>query len=214
MTRQRQLLALPLILTLAACGGGGSIASAPPPVATAAAPTQSGPTLVSTELTRTPLSGYTALTEGTYPAIAVAYRRAEGSRSANTFGTETFEALAPTAVRLAVEPNRTYSIGFTLPGFPARQSFDLGHEQHLSVGGLDVVTDFGRHVLNTYRYSDGSTRFVEVDGLDGEGRLPVRETAPGVGEAYGLHLVLGTPTWSEAVSAMSHTARGTALASM
>lgn len=199
MTRQSKLLALLLILGLAACGGGGGgeIASAPPPVALAPVTTPtaapSGPTLVSTELTRTPLSGYTALTEGTYPAIAVAYRRAEGSKIANTFGTETFADLAPSAVRLSVEPNRTYSIEFAVPGIPARQSFDLGHETLLNVGGLGVVSDFGRHVLNTYRYSDGSTRFVETDGLFGDGRIPVRETSPGVGEAYGLQLILETP---------------------
>lgn len=68
MTRQSNLLALPLILTLAACGGGGggSIASAPVPLP-AASPSIVG----TTNVVQGPLAAAPAWTAGTYQGIAV-----------------------------------------------------------------------------------------------------------------------------------------------
>lgn len=70
MTRQSQIAALPLILTIAACGGGGGggggIASAPPPVGVAS------PSVVGTSyVVQGPLRAAPAWTTGTYQGIAV-----------------------------------------------------------------------------------------------------------------------------------------------
>lgn len=186
-----------VILLASACGGGGgggSLASAPSPVAVAPAPAPSfgqGPALVSTQVTRTPLTGYTALTLGSYPTIAIGFHRAEGSRSDNTFGLETIQLLDSSAVRMAVEPNRTYSLEFAVANLPPRQTFDLGHERVGSVQGLTYLEDFGQHVVNSFRFSDGSTKTIETDGLFGSGSIAIRETSPGVAEGSTFQLYLG-----------------------
>lgn len=177
---------------LSSCGGGDGMVASTPPVATASA-TPATPAVVSTDVSKSPLSGYTALAEATSPALAIAVRRAAGSRTENTVGPETFEFLDGPAVHLKVGANRTYTIEFAAAGLPASQSFDLGHETHLSVGGLDVISDFGRKVVQTFHFSDGSTKTVETPGLSGDGTVPIHVTAPGVAEGAYLRLYLGDP---------------------
>lgn len=179
-------------IALASCGGGDGMVASTPPVATTSA-TPASPTVPSSDVSKSMLNGYTVLTEGTRPALAIALRRAEGSRTENTFGPETFEFLDGAAVRLKVGANRTYTIEFAAAGLPASQSFDLAHETHLTVGGLNVISDFGRKVVQTFHYSDGSTKTVETLGLAGDSTIPIHLTAPGVAEGTSLRLYLGDP---------------------
>ena len=155
MTRQTQLLALPLILTLAACGGGdgGSIASAPAPLASAVTtpavtptPAPAAPRLTSVSIEKVaPLSPRAGLTSGTFDTKAV-------STSVRGDG----QILPAGAVKLGIDAARTtYTLTINAAGFPAQQRFDL------SAPADD--TGFGSHIIRTEHYSDGSTRVTEED---------------------------------------------------
>lgn len=80
MTRSSQLLALPLVLTLAACGGGGSgsIASAPPPVSTSPPSSSLAPTLAPSGVPRAPVSSPVTPTES-FTSLAASVGQSVGA---------------------------------------------------------------------------------------------------------------------------------------
>lgn len=197
MTRQCQLLALPLILTLAACGGGGSnggggsIASAPPPVATAS------PSIVGTNyVVQRPLAPAPAWTTATYQGIAVFRNELTGAIIRAPAG----------SVSLAVDTAaKTYALT-------------------VSAGGVSVTSDtfttaaspsspfapyVGTTVKTVHQWSDGIARPGQDEVFDvtssgftrPETRLPgqrVLDSYLAVSSVPGRHVSLGYWSLSEA----------------
>ncbi len=115
-----------LCLALSACGGsegGGSVASAPAPIPTAAPAPTTAPLVTSVKTVRTPLTGYAGLTSGTYKPIAIAFD------SIIATSTSSGGILQDGDMRLTIDgANRTYTVAFAKPGFPASQTFDFSRD--------------------------------------------------------------------------------------
>jgi hypothetical protein len=162
MTRHSKLLALPLILTLAACGGGGSdIASAPPPpVAIAPTPVPLHLTSITVEKIA-PLSARAGLTGGTYETKAIYTDPASDNLQQQLSPSQ---ILAPGTLRLGIDADHLkYTVTASIAGFPAQESFDFSAPIVFGAPNPIDRSGFGHHVLRTERYSDGSTRTSEQD---------------------------------------------------
>ena len=193
-----------LCLALSDCGGGGgsgSLASTPPPIPAPApapspspTPTQPPPvTLVSADVVSTPLTGRAGLIAGTSNTIALAYERGAGSKADASFGPETVKFLGPSALRLTIEPvGKTYTLEFGLPGYPAKEVYDLSREPtgFLGLPGTGQ-SNFGNRVATTERYSDGTTKTTteEVASIT-QGQQPV-DNGKGQFEVSRLEMNLG-----------------------
>lgn len=186
MTRHSKLLALPLILTLAACGGGGGdIASAPPPpVAIAPTPVPLHLTSITVEKLA-PLSARAGLTSGTFDTKAILSEPATNSAG------ESSQILATSTVRLGIDAAKlTYTVTGSLPGFPAQEIFDFSApivSNYLGSNPSDR-SGFGYHVIRTEHYSDGSMITSEGDITTADYSSPATQIFGGGYERRSLYL--------------------------
>ena len=218
MTRQSQLLALPLILTLAACGGGGTamVASAPPPLAMAAAPTPAptpgptptptpaptpapspapdpgpAPTLTSSETSLTPLSGYSGQVAGTTSAIAIKQEVKAGIPLFGLNGPESAQIVPAGSVSLTAAPaTRSYTLEVAVSPFPMRAAYDLSHADDLG-NVLSGPGQFGNHVTIVDHFSDGSSSTRQFDAVGASVRGPVTDTSATTAESLVFRYNLG-----------------------
>lgn len=193
MTRQSNLLALPLILTLAACGGGGggSIASAPVPLP-AASPSIVG----TTNVVQGPLAAAPAWTAGTYQGIAVFRNELTGAINRAPAG----------SVSLAVDTAaKTYALTVSAGGVSVTSATFTTAASPSSPFAPYV----GTTVKTVHRWSDGIARpgQDEVFEVTSSGftrpqiRLPgqrVLDSYLAVSSVPGRHVSLGYWSLSEA----------------